>query len=78
MQAAIGLAQMEELDKILTLRKKQMDWYYNEWSNIQGITLRKYADWCEPVHWMMTIKLDNNYDRDEFIVFMKNNGIDCW
>lgn len=77
MQAAIGLAQMEELDKILTLRKKQMDWYYNELSNIQGITLRKYADWCEPVHWMMTIKLDNNYDRNEFIVFMKNNGIDC-
>ena len=77
MQAAIGLAQMEELDKILTLRRQQMDWYYNELSNIKGITLRKYADWCEPVHWMMAIKLDNNYDRGEFILYMQNNGIDC-
>lgn len=77
MQAAIGLAQMEKLDEILALRRKQMDCYYNELFNVQGITLRKYADWCEPVHWMMTISLDNNYDRDEFLSYMKENGIDC-
>jgi perosamine synthetase len=77
MQAAIGLAQIENLDKILTLRMHQMDYYYSELSNINGITLRNYADWCDPVHWMMTIKLDEKYKRDEFISFMKGEEIDC-
>ena len=77
MQAAIGLAQVEKLDEILALRREQMDCYYNELSNVQGITLRKYADWCEPVHWMMTITLDDKYNRNEFLSYMKDKGIDC-
>ena len=77
MQAAIGLAQMEKLDEILALRKQQMNFYYNELSNIDGIALRKYANWCKPVHWMMTLTLDDRYDRNSFLDYMKNNGIDC-
>jgi len=77
MQAAIGLAQMEMLDEILALRREQMDFYYEKLSNIDGISLRKYADWCEPVHWMMTLTLDDKYDRDSFLDYMKNKGIDC-
>jgi perosamine synthetase len=77
MQAAIGLAQIEKLDQILSLRRKQMDYYYNELSNLEGLKLRKYSDWCEPVHWMMTITLDEGYDRDDFLSFMLKNQIDC-
>ena len=77
MQAAIGLAQIEKLDYILSLRKEQMDYYYEELANVVGITLRQYADWCEPVHWMMTITLDDKYNRDEFLSYMKDKGIDC-
>jgi len=77
MQAAIGLAQMENLDQILRLRKKQMDFYYEQFLNVNGITLRKFADWCEPVHWMLSITLDDKYDRDEFLSYMKDNGVDC-
>ncbi len=77
MQAAIGVAQLEKLDEILRLRRMQMDCYYNELSNIRGIILRKYAEWCYPVHWMMTITLDLDYNRDDFLLHMKKNGIDC-
>ena len=77
MQAAIGLAQMEKLGEILALRKKQMDYYYNTLANVDGVILRKYADWCDPVHWMMTLTLDDKYDRDTFLDYMKNDGIDC-
>ena len=77
MQAAIGLAQIEKLDEILSLRKKQMDYYYNTLANVDGLKLRKYAKWCDPVHWLMTITLDNEYDRHKFLDYMKNNGIDC-
>jgi len=77
MQAAIGLAQMEMLDEILALRREQMDFYYEKLSNIDGISLRNYADWCDPVHWLMTITLDGKYNRDEFLSYMKDKGIDC-
>ena len=77
MQAAIGLAQIEKLDEILALRNQQMHFYYKILANVDGITLRKYANWCAPVHWMMTITLDEQYDRDKFLDYMKNNGIDC-
>ena len=77
MQAAIGLAQMEKLDEILFLRRNQMTSYYSKLSGFSGITLRNYADWCDPVHWLMTITLDGKYNRDEFLSYMKDKGIDC-
>jgi perosamine synthetase len=77
MQAAIGLAQMEKLDEILALRKKQMNYYYKELSEVDGITLRKYANWCDSVHWMMTITLDEKFIRNKFLSYMEDSGIDC-
>jgi perosamine synthetase len=77
MQAAIGLAQMERLDKILALRKKQMDHYYEILSDVNGIKLRQFALWTQPVHWLMTITLDRKYNRDHFLKYMQDEGIDC-
>ncbi len=76
-QSAIGLAQMEKLDEILSIRKNQMDYYYDKLSDVKGIILREYEDWCEPVHWLTTITLKEAYNRDAFISFMKKEGIDC-
>ncbi len=77
MQAALGLAQIEKLDDILAIRREQMDFYYKELGNIEGISLRKYSDWCNPVHWMMTLTLDEQYNRNDFLKYMKSNGVDC-
>lgn len=77
MQAAIGLAQIENINKILDLRMEQMDLYYDELSSVDGIKLRKFEDWCEPVHWLMTLTLDKVYDRDTFLSYMESKGIDC-
>tara|TARA_Y100000590_G_scaffold346139_1_gene396278 strand:- start:39368 stop:40465 length:1098 start_codon:yes stop_codon:yes gene_type:complete len=77
MQAAIGLAQLEELDNILAVRKSQMEYYYERLSNIDGIKLREFSDWCEPVHWMMTLALEDKYNRRDFINYMSKNKIEC-
>jgi perosamine synthetase len=77
MQAAIGLAQMERLNEILAIRKKQMDLYYNLLKNIPQLKLRSYASWCDPVHWLITITLDEQYNRDEFLKYMYENGVEC-
>ena len=76
-QAAIGLAQMEELDNILDIRKRQMDTYYSLLKGASGITLRCFQDWCEPVYWMMTLTLDGKYNRDEILQNLKEKGVDC-
>ena len=77
MQAAIGLAQMERLDEILDIRKKQMNLYYNFLENVPQLKLRSYASWCDPVHWLMTITLNEQYNRDEFLKYMYSNGVEC-
>ena len=77
MQAAVGLAQLEQLDEILALRKNQMELYYTLLDNVPGIILRPFQDWCEPVHWLMTLTLDKKYNRDKFLQYMKEQGIDC-
>jgi perosamine synthetase len=76
-QAAIGVAQLEELDTIVAIRRRQMELYYKLLESVPGITLRSFAPWCEPVHWLMTLTLDDRYSRDEFLDFMKKEGIDC-
>lgn len=77
MQAAIGLAQVEKLDDILNLRMKQMKSYYDKLKNIEGIRLRQFKDYAEPVHWLMTLTLDDKYNRDDFLDYMSQNNIDC-
>ena len=41
------------------------------------IKIRSFSEWCDPVHWLMTITLDIKYDRNDFIKYMKKNKIDC-
>jgi perosamine synthetase len=77
MQAAVGLAQLEKLASILCRRGEQMEWYYHSLSNVRGVELRKFQNWCDPVHWLMTISLDRSFGRADCIAYMKECGIEC-
>ena len=77
MQAAIGLAQLEKLDFILRKRLDQMNLYYELLNNIKEIKLREFADWCTPVHWLMTVTLNSNFNRNKIIEKMRAFNIEC-
>jgi perosamine synthetase len=77
MQAAIGLAQLERLDSILISRNNQLCQYYNLLKDIPAIKLRSFQSWCEPVHWLLTMTISDEYERDTFIQYMKKNDIEC-
>ncbi len=77
MQAAVGVAQLEKIEEILKLRKEQMDIYYEMLSDVPGVTPRSFKDWCSPVHWLLTITLDKQYDRNDIIAKMKTFGVEC-
>lgn len=79
LQAAVGLAQLERLDEILKKRAQQLGLYNEKLSKIDGIQVRRFADWCEPVHWMTTISLGPEVDieRNDFLKKMRSHGVDC-
>ena len=56
------------------MRRRSRCWVLG---NVTGITLRPFQAWCDPVHWLMTVTLDDRYNRDGFIEYIKNQGIDC-
>jgi perosamine synthetase len=77
MQAAVGLAQLERLDEIISIRKQQMDLYYTLLADCPQVKLRSYAEWCTSVHWLLTITLPDGYDRDKFLAYMSSKGVEC-
>jgi perosamine synthetase len=77
LQAAVGVAQIARLDDIVVRRQQQLDRYTAALTAVAGLRLRRFADWCKPVHWMMTITLDDRYDRDAFLQFMREHDVDC-
>jgi perosamine synthetase len=55
LQAAVGLAQLEELDKALKLKRKMAKFYQKALADIPGIILPTEKKNCESVFWMYAI-----------------------
>lgn len=77
MQAAIGVAQLSRLDRILELRLIQELKYKKLFNQTKKINWRPVAQWTKHVHWMSTIMLDNKELRDPLLQHMASIGIDC-
>lgn len=59
MQAALGIAQLKKLDKIIEKKKKIRDLYIQGLSKVKGIGFPFIDSRCSPVHWFTTILLNN-------------------
>ena len=77
MQAAIGLTQIKEIKSILKKRKKQMKDYYKLLSKNRNYSVRKFENWCTPVHWLTTITLKKKNLRQKLLKYLKDNKIDA-
>lgn len=76
MQAAVGLAQLQQLNNILKLRKQQKELYYSFLSTCKKITFRPEQPWCTAVHWLTTITFKNSRDRNGLMMYLKKKRID--
>ena len=78
LQAALGVAQMERIDEFLQRKYALADIYNEGFSHIHGITLPPKADWAEPVYWMYSILINDDFpfSRDEVMKKLKEAGID--
>jgi perosamine synthetase len=58
MQAALGLAQLERIDELIGRKREQFEWYKQELSGMDGITLNAEPIGTINAYWMVTIVLD--------------------
>ncbi len=77
-QAAIGLAQLESIDKFVEMRRKNAALYSAGLKDIPGITLPQQKDWAKNVYWMYGIVAEKGLgiSRDSLMQKLKDNGVD--
>ncbi|MFC1820442.1 DegT/DnrJ/EryC1/StrS family aminotransferase [Thermodesulfobacteriota bacterium] len=78
-QAAIGVAQMENIENILTAKRRIAGTYAKLLRDISGITLPPSTAWAENVFWLYTILIDErvcNVDKNSIIENLSKNGIE--
>lgn len=79
MQAAIGLAQVERINELVSIHRKNAYLYNSLLERIPGITLPPEESWAKNVYWMFTIlvtKNDFGLSRDELMRELADHGID--
>jgi len=76
--AAIGLGQLENIDKFLEKRRSIARYYNKVLSDIQGITLPFEANYAYHSYWMYSILIEDNYghSRDETMHLLEMKGIE--
>lgn len=77
-QAAIGLAQLENIDRLVEMRRKNAQLYNKLLKGVPGITLPVEKKWAKNVYWMYCIVIENEFgmSRDELMAFLRQKGVD--
>jgi len=60
-QAALGVAQLEQLPKILKRKKEIYDFYKSSVENISGLTISRVPAYANNNHWMNILIINKNY-----------------
>ncbi len=78
-QAAIGVAQLEQIDRFLAAKMKNAALYHSLLKNVKGLTLQPQLPWARSVYWMHSVLVDEEEfgrSRDELMAKLKERGID--
>ncbi len=80
-EAAIGLAQLENIDKLIEARENVAGWYFEELADAEAqgfVSFQKATANAKNVWWMFSILLGKKcaVSRDEFMELMQKDGIE--
>jgi perosamine synthetase len=78
MQAALGVAQLEQLPSILKRKKEIYDYYQSTIKNIDGLSISKAPDYADNNHWLNLLQIDSkvyNEDREVLMKRLEENGV---
>lgn len=79
LQAAIGLAQMEKIDKVLARRAEIAERYNRQLADVEGVVLPPGKPWAKNIYWLYSVVVDNSVagiERDHLAIYLRELGID--
>jgi perosamine synthetase len=78
MQAALGLAQLERIEELVTKKRLIFKWYEEELSGIDGVSINYEPPGTKNTYWMVTILFDESYDlsKKKLVELLRHNNID--
>ncbi len=77
-QAALGLAQLERIDDMIAIRRRNARHYNRRLAEAPGLTLPPEKEWAKNVYWMYSVVVEDDFgmDRDEIRAKLRSAGID--
>ncbi len=78
LQAALGVAQLERIDQIIEVKRRNAALYNDLLRDVPHVTLPPEADWAQNVYWMYSVLIEDGFgmSRDAFMAALKERGID--
>jgi perosamine synthetase len=78
MQAALGLAQLERIDELVSIKRRIFEWYQEELAGIDGLGLNEEPAGTKNSYWMVTATIDARFDlpKTQLMKLLGANGID--
>ncbi len=58
MQAALGLAQLERVDELIAIKRRNFEWYREELGGVSGLRMNAEPPGTKNSYWMVTVVLD--------------------
>lgn len=77
LQAALGLAQLEQLEDFIKVKKDNYDFYKREIQGILGLRILDFKDSIRPNYWFYGLYLDEKYslNRDQVIQYLASRKV---
>ncbi|MBI1936251.1 DegT/DnrJ/EryC1/StrS family aminotransferase [Candidatus Woesearchaeota archaeon] len=77
-QAAIGLAQLERVEELVSARRKNAQIYNRMLRNTKGITAPPEAEWAKNVYWMYGILVQREFGlgKKELVAHLEKSGVE--
>lgn len=78
MQAAVGLASLEEIEKSINYKRRMAEYYNNHLANTPGLILPQEMPWAKNVYWMYAVQVDPKtcrISRDTLMKHLATKGI---
>jgi len=78
LQAAVGLAQIEQVERFIRIKLRLGDYYRNKLSQIQGIRFMPVKPYAKSVYWVYAVELDPRLgiEAEELMNKLAKRGID--
>lgn len=78
LQAAVGLAQFEQIDKFVGMRRRNAEIYGELLKGVPGLSLPVEKEWAKNVYWMYSILVEPEFgmSSDELAVELGKQGVE--